>query len=168
MKKATMFVAALAAVMVAAPAEAQMRTATFGVGGGPTLPIGDLGNVYDTGWHVQGSFALAPMTLPFGVRVDLNYTNFPHGDHSDSMLAGIVNGMFALPAAGLRPYLSAGVGAYNSKHDDQSETDIGVNGGAGLQFGMFGMNAYLEGRLHNLFTEGASSRFIPISVGIMF
>jgi len=173
MGKITMFAVALgAALTIAAPAEAQMRTVTLGVAGGPSFPIGHLGDHFNTGWHVQGSFALAPMTLPFGVRADLMYQRFPdavHTDEQETTLAGIVNGIFALPGVGLRPYVSAGVGAYNTRFaDDGGEaTNIGVNGGAGIQFGLMGMNAFLEGKFHNVFGD-ESSRFIPISLGIMF
>jgi hypothetical protein len=176
MGKGNMFVAAFgAALLIAAPAEAQMRTVTFGVAAGPTLPIGHLGDDVNTGWHVQGSFALAPMSLPFGVRADLNYQRFTEthdADHKLTMLSGIVNGIFALPGMGMRPYLSAGVGAYNARgdeaHGSAESTDVGVNGGGGLQFGLGGMNAFLEARFHNVFSEGEATRFIPISIGIMF
>jgi opacity protein-like surface antigen len=179
MRNGKMLVAAFgAALLIAAPAEAQMRTVTFGVAAGPSLPIGDLGDHFNTGWHVQGSFALAPMTLPFGVRADLNYQRFPekaHDDHSIDMLSGIVNGIFALPGVNMRPYLTAGVGAYNTSFDDHdddngngSTTDIGINGGAGVQFGLGALNAFLEAKFHNVFSEGSATRFIPVSIGIMF
>jgi hypothetical protein len=166
-----MFVAALgSALAIAAPAEAQMRTVTFGVAGGPSLSMDDH---FGTGWHVQGSFALAPMALPFGVRADLFYQTLPDVDHADekeTTLAGIVNGVFALPGVAIRPYVSAGVGAYNTRFaDDAGEsTNVGVNGGLGVQFGLGGMNAFLEGKFHNVFTSGEAARFIPISIGIMF
>jgi hypothetical protein len=173
MRSGKMFVVAFAAaLMFSAPAEAQMRTVTFGVAGGPTLPVGHLADDVNTGFHVQGSFALAPMTLPFGVRADLNYQRFTetaHDDHTLTMLSGIVNGIFGLPGVGMRPYLTAGVGAYNQsgEHDGDS-TNVGVNGGGGLQFGLGGMNAFLEAKFHNVFTSGEATRFIPISLGIMF
>jgi hypothetical protein len=179
MNKGKMFAVALgAALMIAAPAEAQMRTATFGVGGGPSFPIGHLADDFGTGFHVQGSFALAPMTLPFGVRADLFYqrmteTAAGHTDDTETTLAGIVNGIFALPGVGVRPYVSAGVGAYNTRFAHaqggaEDATNVGVNGGAGVQFGLLGMNAFLEGKFHNVFTANEASRFIPITIGIMF
>jgi hypothetical protein len=160
------------ALLVAAPAEAQVRTVSFGVGGGVSLPVGDLGDHFGTGWHIQGSALFAPMTLPFGVRADLFYQSMPddiHDDENFTTLAFIANGLFNLGAAPtFQPYLTAGAGVYNSRFDEGESTDLGLNGGLGLRFGLGGVSAMLEGKFHHLFTSGESTQFIPISFGILF
>jgi hypothetical protein len=173
MRKRTLFAAAVgAALMIASPAEAQVRQVSVGFAGGPSFPVGDIqGFEHRTGWHVQGSFALAPVTLPFGVRADLFYqqlTEEHDTDHRTTTLAGIVNGIFGLGGFGLRPYASVGVGVYNTSGEHEADTtDFGINGGLGAQFGLGGLNAFIEGKFHNLFGD-ESMRFIPISIGIMF
>ena len=52
--------------------------------------------------------------------------------------------------------------------DSESETDFGINGGAGFDFDAGSVGLFVEGRFHNVFTEGDSTNFIPITVGIRF
>jgi hypothetical protein len=163
-----------AALMIAAPAEAQVRQVSVGFAAGPSFALGALGDNVNTGWHAQGSVALAPVTLPFGVRADLFYQRFTeadagHEDHRITTLAGILNGVFALGGFGLRPYASVGAGVYNTTGEHEVDaTDIGINAGLGAQFGLGGLNAFIEGKFHNVFATGEAMRFIPISIGIMF
>ncbi len=49
---------------------------------------------------------------------------------------------------------------------EESETDFGINGGAGFDFVAGSLSLFVEGRFHNVFTEGESSNFIPITVGV--
>jgi hypothetical protein len=70
----------------------------------------------------------------------------------------------------VKPYLTAGVGLYNWEDDisGSSSTNVGINGGAGLQFQLAGFSTYLETRLQNVFTEGEATRIVPVSFGMMF
>jgi hypothetical protein len=52
--------------------------------------------------------------------------------------------------------------------DFDAETDFGINGGVGLEFTLTGMSTFLEARYVNVFTEGESTAFIPITFGILF
>jgi hypothetical protein len=175
MIRGKLVVAALGATLLfAAPAEAQLRTVMFGAGGGVSIPVGDFGKGFDTGFHLQGSMAFAPVMLPFGVRADLFYQRVTesgpgHDDHALTHLAGILNAIFPLGGFGVRPYASAGVGVYNARgeHDVES-TDLGLNGGLGVQFGLGGLNAFLEGKFHHVMTSGTATQFVPITIGIMF
>jgi hypothetical protein len=72
-----------------------------------------------------------------------------------------------------RPYLIGGGGVYNLdvKGDDapddvESLTKFGINAGAGFDFKAGSAGLFVEGRFHNVFTEGDNTSFIPISVGV--
>ena len=52
--------------------------------------------------------------------------------------------------------------------DAESESDFGVNAGAGFDFQLGSVGLFVEGRFHNVFTEDNSTSFIPITAGIRF
>jgi hypothetical protein len=45
-------------------------------------------------------------------------------------------------------------------------TDFGINAGAGFDFKAGSAGLFVEGRFHDVFTDGGSTQFIPITVGI--
>ena len=80
------------------------------------------------------------------------------------------------------PYLIGGVGGYhvkavgNDAAGAEGETDFGVNAGAGFDFGLGNLSAFLEARFHAVFSgttdpetlEDATASFVPITIGIRF
>jgi hypothetical protein len=180
LKKGTILMAAacIAGALSAAPADAQVRTVYFGVAGGPTFASSGFTPAVNTGWHVKGTISFPANVLPFAVEGGLLYNQHPVADPhtgNHSLLAGLVNGVFGLPAGiPLRPYVTAGVGVYNGGRggvegqDAVRDTHFGLNGGGGLQFGLGGMTAFLEARFHNVMASDEAIRFIPLSVGVMF
>jgi hypothetical protein len=50
----------------------------------------------------------------------------------------------------------------------ESVTKFGINAGAGFDFKAGAAGVFLEGRFHNVFTEGDNTSFIPITVGVRF
>ncbi|MDZ7631797.1 MAG: hypothetical protein U5K74_10735 [Gemmatimonadaceae bacterium] len=64
------------------------------------------------------------------------------------------------------PYVIGGVGVYNGT--EGIGTKFGINGGGGVTFKLSGFDAFAEARFHNIFTDGFSSRIIPVSFGINF
>jgi opacity protein-like surface antigen len=183
---------ATAAVASAAPAAAQdaaARAFTFGVSGGLSMPTGDFGDVVKSGFNAGAHLGFKPAMLPFGVRVEgqFNQFDFDASDDNDSdaslrIIAGTANAVFGVPAASsaFRPYLIGGVGAYNSRLSIdvpglESSTDFGLNGGAGIEFGLSGLATFIEARYHVIFNseevagvETSNTKFIPISFGIKF
>lgn len=174
---------ALAVATIALTATASAASAQIGLSlaGGPTVAMGALSDVTDMGYHAQLSAGLSVPLLPFGVRVDGMFTQFPEtGEGGDfRVLSGSVNGVLSMPSIGITPYLIGGVGVYNSKwiedenlgHDhgeEASTTNVGANIGAGVRFALPGLAVFGEARLHNLFNEGEATRFAPISLGIRF
>lgn len=146
----------------------------FGVAGGLSFPMGEIGEEFDTGFHVAGLFETRIAALPFDVRAELGFQRFAHDDDTLTHLTAVVNALFPL---GERGYLLGGIGIYNSKeesdHGDHSHDDaenlLGFNVGAGFQVPVGGMNLSLESRFHSVLdADHGGQRFVPISVVIRF
>ena len=105
---------------------------------------------------------------------DLFETAF--GTGNVQVISGTANVVYTFQTSAeskLHPYVIGGAGAYNMKFnfddsDDDSETKFGVNAGAGFDMAVGSASVFVEGRFHNVFTEGDSSTFVPISVGVRF
>ena len=176
--------AALMATVGAAPALAQ--TAKFSVGGGLTLPLGDFGDAASTGWHGLAAVGFQPANLPVGFQLDGMYQRFgvegapDNFDGHTQVIQGTANVVYTFTtaeASTFHPYLIGGVGIYNAKPTgddftaivgDESSTDFGVNAGAGFDFMAGSVGLFVEGRFHNVFSDGSDATFIPISVGVRF
>ena len=176
--------AALMAAVGAAPAMAQ--TAKFSVGGGLTLPLGDFGDASSTGWHGMAAVGFQPANLPVGFQLDGMYQRFgvegapDNFDGHTQIIQGTANVVYTFTTAEssqFHPYLIGGVGLYNAKPTgddltaligDESSTDFGINGGAGFDFQAGSVGLFLEGRFHNVFSDGSDGTFIPITVGVRF
>lgn len=173
--------AVLSAIMAAAPAvQAQKADAvTFGVSGGLTLPVGRIGDTQGTGFNLQGHATYKPSSVPFGLRGDVGYWSTP-GKSITAITGGpsvkyssvnwfTVNGNVIYHFEGAKdatfvPYVIGGAGLYSANRN--LGTKFGVNAGGGVTFRLAGIDAFTEARLHNVFTDGSSSRLIPISFGV--
>lgn len=172
----------LAAIVLAAPtAQAQKKSALlYGVSGGLTVPIGDLGDVQKSGLNLNGHVVFKPSSTPFSLRGDVGYwttgskvirgTTVPiQGNTNWLTLTG--NAVYAFEGAKdavLVPYIIGGLGLYNASGGIGDGTNVGINGGGGVTFKLSGFDAFAEGRLHNVFADGGSVRLIPVSFGIIF
>jgi len=163
------------------------RFVTVGVGGGMSVPVNDAGNAFNNGFHMQGFARLNTPSLPVMPRFDLNFSKFDLNDAqlavpgTSQILAGLANlQMTVLPLGPIRPYIIAGVGAYNVKTKTEgvsptsvSQTEFGINGGAGVAFHLGKLNGFVEGRVDNVFTEkGAIDQqdiqVVPVTFGLTF
>lgn len=174
--------AVLMASVGAAPALAQ--GAKFAVGGGLTLPLGDFGDAAGTGYHGLAAVSFQPSGSPVGIQVDGMYQRLGADDDpilgdidvNFQIIQGTANAVYRFQTSEdtkVHPYIIGGVGLYNLKQtgddvigDPGSETDFGINGGAGFDFNAGAVALFVEGRFHNVFTEGESTNFIPITVGV--
>lgn len=171
----------LMAALGAAPVVAQ--GAKVSVGGGLSLPLSDFGDAASTGWHGLAGVSFTPADFPIGIQVDGMFQRFGFDDVPDNfdanfqIIHGTANAVYRFQvseATKVRPYLIGGVGLYNSKAtgddvtDDSSETDFGLNGGAGFDFMAGAVDIFVEGRFHNVFSDPDNTNFIPISVGVRF
>lgn len=166
--------AALLLAFGAGAAEAQTRAFTVGVGGGAVFPVGDLSDDYGTGFDVSGLLEFASLgALPLGFRGEAGYQTFSEGNLSTRFLSGRANVVVPfLVAPDAAPYLIGGIGLYNRRAEDgnnaSSDSDLGFNVGAGINYAIAGMNTFVELRLHSVSGDGGSSRFIPFTLGIRF
>src|SRR5690606_26194907 len=46
------------------------RAVSFGIAGGATMPTGDVGDFYGTGFNIMGTLGFQPAAMPVGVRFD--------------------------------------------------------------------------------------------------
>jgi hypothetical protein len=185
MKRIVRSAAVLGMVTLASVATAQAQgagRASFHVAGGITLPSGDFGDGFNTGWQGLGGVSFGIGALPFAIRVDAFYGQ-NSGDEdalgvSDvkvKMFGGMAGGQFNFgsDASPVKPYILAQVGMVNSKvdvpnFDTESESDFAFGGGGGVGFGHGSMAAFVEGQYVSIQTEGSSSNYIVARFGIRF
>lgn len=183
----------LGAASLPAQSGADARLVNFGIAGGVALPTTDIHVNEETftapasGYVVMALLEVNLPFVPFGVRADAMYQGLRFeddaagpgsGDGEGNILAGTVNGVFRLPGLGVRPYLIAGVGYYNLAVDLENEPlgqalsedtrQFGVNGGIGLRIPLGGINAFIEARYHNIYTDIETTAIIPVVFGIRF
>ena len=167
-------VVAATLVTMSLPAQAQRRT-SIGFAAGASVPIGDLGDATSTGFHVLGTLAVSgTASSPVGFRLDGMYNSLSGKSDGPDVNIWTVNGnlVFAFPGGmTATPYLIAGAGWYNTKADQSgapSSSDFGINGGIGARFALSGFSTFAEVRLHNVFSDPNSFRFVPLTFGILF
>ncbi len=149
---------------------------TIGIAGGAAIPLGDLADVYNTGYNGTVSLGLSSLGTPLGIRFEGMYNKLfgrdDVGNPPDArIVAGTANLVYALPGVGIRPYLIGGAGYYGLKPDVpniESENKLGLNGGIGAMFPLSGFNTFVEARLHHVFTDVSSTQFVPVTFGILF
>jgi len=151
--------------------------ASFHVGGGVVLPMGDFGDAFKTGFQALGGVNFALGSLPFDIRVDAIYGQ-NSGDDAvftvDDVKAKFFGGMagaqfgFGAPGASVHPYILGQVGVVNGKTTctgcaDNSSSDFTFLGGAGVNFGKF----FVEGKYMSIQSD-ASANMLVVSAGISF
>ncbi len=183
MKKILVGAVVFAAIAAAAPAaQAQQQgNVTFGISGGLTLPVGDLGDVQGSGYGLMGHAGIKPASSPFALRADLGIvtasgkTVEPIGGGSGfttqqitftTLNANAIYNFEGAKDATFVPYVIGGAGIYNGNRG--IGTKFGINGGGGVTFKLSGFDAFAEARFHNIFAEGGSARIIPVMFGINF
>ncbi len=168
----------------------------IGFGGGVSVPVSDTKDVLKSGWHGTGIVNLNMPMLPFGLSGSFSYHHFaldhPSGTlgmgGSGRILAGLANATFAIPIPGpIKPYLTAGIGAFNVKANPdstttpataiKSTTKFGIDGGAGVKISIPGtrVHAFVEGKFENIYTDqglngsvvnNLKTQIVPVTFGI--
>jgi len=150
--------------------------AGFGFAGGPSYPVGELGDVVDSGFHAGVTMDAGLPLLPVGIRADLMFQHLPGraGSASFRQVAGTVAARVGvLPLPVLSPYLLGGVGLYASSFDPDPEvdgdwgTDAGINFGAGVRLNLLVIRPFVEARYHRVLSNPGRG-FVPITVGVHF
>jgi Outer membrane protein beta-barrel domain len=182
--------AALAVGMLLSAPALPAQGVEFALGGGVGVPLSDFDDEAKLGWHGLAELSFVPEGWPVGIQIDGSYQQYSLEDAAfpgftdlkTRIIQGTGNVVFKFKTAEestFRPYILGGVGLYNTKvtgDDDPGdvlgggETDFGLNAGAGFDIKAGGAGLFIEGRFHNVFTEGPGSdlRFLPITVGIRF
>ena len=181
--------AVLVSIPVVASAQVGLakRLVTVGVGGGMSVPVSDAGDAFNNGFNVQGFARLNVPKLPVMPRFDLNFSRLAIDESqvgipgTQQILSGLANlQVSVLPLGPVRPYVVAGLGAYNLKTEtegvtptSESKTHFGINGGAGVALHLGMINGFIEGRVDNVYTEeGAIDanqvQFVPVTFGLTF
>ena len=196
--RSTLLLLAVASLVTVAHAQMENGTDTgskrmvsFGIGGGVSVPVSDARDAFKTGFNGQGFVRLNLKMLPIAPRVDFQFQRFniddakfqtPGVSGNGQLLAGVANlQYFVMPHGPARPYIVAGLGAYNFKTDvtgiagaSKSDTRFGVNGGAGVLFKLGSLvSGYVEGRLDNVFSDkgfiqSKQVQVIPVTFGVVF
>jgi opacity protein-like surface antigen len=172
---------AVAVASVAGVATVAAQGARFGVGGGVLSPMGDFKNLDKTGWHglVRVDFSI-PMS-PVGIRIDGLYGQTSHkapfdGDGNSKGIGGLASLVWnvPVPAPLVKPYVLAGGGFFNlkttvpSQSVDTSESKFAYALGAGVRIGLGPVNFFGEGRYVSVQTTDGSTKFLPLTVGVLF
>jgi opacity protein-like surface antigen len=182
--------------LFSAPAAAQREAALesshlvrVGIGGGMSVPTGDFKDAFDNGYNAQAFLMIKPPGLPLSFRVTGTFNRF---DLKDVQVAGVESG-YSQVAGGLAnvtlhllhgpvsPYIMAGLGALNFKtyldtssgDQDVSDTKFGVDGGAGIAIKLGRLDAFVEGRIANVYTDKGvvdtkSIKYVPVTFGVIF
>ncbi len=178
---------ATAALAAAAGADAQApRRASLGIAAGASVPVGDLADAYSTGYHVRGLVDIrGTPTSPLGFRIEAAYDKLGEKDDNSReyrTLSATGNLVLGIPTqSAISPYLIGGVGVYNTKaeigdidipsdddNEEETTTDFGLNGGAGLKFALSGFSAFVEARYNWISRDPNAAQYIPIVFGITF
>jgi hypothetical protein len=184
MKHALRTCALIAAVMGPATLSAQSteRSVSVGVSGGLSLPLGDFGRVLNSGYNLTGHLYLKPAALQsVRLRADVSYDRWDlDGFNANTRSIGFAgNVVYDFPtesASMVKPYVLGGLGLFSLKTTATSsgitnrsgDTNLGLQVGGGLTFQLSGFSTFAEARFVNVFGDGGSSRFVPITFGVRF
>ncbi len=175
-------VAALAAP-VALSAQSTTKAVRLGVSGGLSLPTGDFGEVLNSGYNITGHVYFTPVSLQaVRVRGDVSFDRWAFdgsGANSRRAFGVIGNVVYDFPTQStsmVRPYVLGGLGLFNTNTTVQtsvaevsgSNTNLGLQGGAGLAFQLSGFSTFVEGKIVNVFTDNTNVSYVPITFGVRF
>jgi hypothetical protein len=178
-----------------AGAEYGQRRLTIGLGGGAIVPRTNarFQNVL-TGATGQAFLLLRLLPGFPALRIGADVSHMKFGKAysgfgeetpgtSRTQLAGIASLRFDLLPGPVRPYILAGVGAFNirdalangnASDSTLSVTKIGIDGGAGISFRMGRIAGFVETRIQNVYTKDQglintkTIQAFPITFGLIF
>ena len=190
-------------ILLSSPAVAQGRPmlageeqhmVRVGFGGGVTVPVSDARDAFKDGVNGTGFVLVHLGELP-ALRFAFTYDRFnlkasgtslagagqEDAGHS-SILGGTVGLKLHLLPGPVRPFVMAGLGAFNVQQlvnaangsTTTSDTNFGIDGGAGVEIKIGRLSAFAEGRVQNVYTKNSglinksSIQSVPVSFGLMF
>ena len=158
----------------------------FGYGGGAHLDISLVVlSVRVTGDYIsfpidEGKFKSILALAAGGV----NASDFQFDGGRIGILSFAVNGKMGLPVPVFSPYITAGAGLASISVSDLSityqgqpvvsaagqkaETKFSINAGVGADLDIIVATLFIEAKYTLIFTEGESSSYVPVTLGITF
>jgi hypothetical protein len=173
-----------------------------GFGGGMTVPVANARDAFKGGVNGQG-FVLVqlPGGLP-ALRFAASYDQLslkptfanpakPGEDEAgkSKVIGGVAGIKFHLIPGPVRPYVMAGVGAFNisdltsaasgTTSGSSSSTNFGIDGGAGIEIKLGRLSGFVEGRIQNIYSGNlytgtgalvskSSIQSVPVTFGFIF
>ncbi len=171
----------------------QPHMVRFGIAGGAVVPTSNAREALKTGVHGQ-AFVLLNLLQGIPLRLNLGYQRMSLKDAlaagqsgasggTQSILAGVAGTQIDLLRGPVRPYIVAGVGGFDVRNNldalagstasSTSQLKFGIDGGAGLSLKLGRLAAFVEGRVQNVYANGAlanakSIQSVPVSFGLLF
>lgn len=182
MRRSVIVASGVLLVCAAFPLRAQ-RLVSLALGGGVSLPQGDLSNGANVGWNALGSLVLSTPMQPLGIRADVAYNQFGFKPETQAAFGAsgnervgslTLNGTYRIPTPGtpLSPHLIAGLGAYRTDCSVNAAcsavTHFGWNVGLSMKLYTLGFRSFLEARYHRTSAEGSTINYFPITIGLLF
>jgi len=166
---------------------------TLGVGGGASIPTGNAaanGTTVKTGINGQ-AYALVQLPGFLALRFNFGYQKFDYQNALTTpsgptqILSGVGGLQINLLRGPVRPYITAGVGAFDIKgltdtstttsanSSTMSKINFGIDAGAGLAVYIGRVSAFAEGRVQNVYTKDGGFmksakqiNVIPVTFGL--
>jgi hypothetical protein len=179
-----------AQVLPEMPQEApSSRLVRVGFGGGVTVPVSDASRALENGLNGEAFILVSlggfpPLRFNLGYQsLDLKAAAQEAQSGSTSILSGVAGlSIDLLPSGPIRPYVTAGLGAFRVKSDmegaapgagESTSTEFGIDGGAGIVFRVGRLEGFVEARVQNVYTEAGltdvgSLRTVPVTFGVLF
>jgi hypothetical protein len=162
--------ALLVLVSHGASAQVPMIMGVFNAGvlAGASVPTGDTGDAFDSGWTagLWGSYSPLAAKLSIRLQVSHHHLNSVQPQEEDAKLWGYTgDALVHLPAVYVRPYVFAGGGAHTRTGHG---SDLSWHAGGGFAFPFLTRTLLFEARYLNVGTGDDRFRTIPVTVGLVF
>lgn len=182
---ASAILATLALAASDARAQGHPPILSIGFGGGTVVPVGHTKDDFKSGYTGQAYLLVRLGPLP-ALRFNLAFQRLDYREvlglpssHAN-VLAGTGGFQISLLPGPVRPYLTAGLGAFSvsqvvdsTSGTSTSKVHFGVDGGAGLQVSFGRVSVFGEGRVQNVWTNDTgvikrkSITQVPVTFGIL-
>jgi hypothetical protein len=179
--KRSFFVAALAGIAVVslpfasrAQVSSVARPVQIGVALGAAIPTSDMSDVVSTGFNATATVGFTPEMIPLGIRIDGAYNQFGvqrlFGGGNLHFTSVTGNLVYKAPGATISPYGIGGAGWYNvgASGGGGSSNHFGWNIGGGILMPLSGFDTFIEARYYQVQGSAGSSKFFPVTFGILF
>lgn len=169
----SLIVTGLLLAVAAVPASAQIK---WNLGLGLNLPQADLKDAdAKSGFGARGGATFGAPMAPLSFRAEAGYDlwKIDGTDESFNMVSVSGDAIYSLPGVAAKPYILGGINwnqLGSSVSGSNSESGVGFNVGAGLNFALGGMGAYVEARYVKVSINSGDDDIsnVPIIFGVRF